>query len=177
MIALVFSATTGGVLVGTGVLQQSPERDFGRDGDHAGVAHAKIVGGSANVTANGTVDYVNLTVAHGTTDVDFSAVTITWLGPDRRVTLVYRDAPTADADAPKRVDRFTVVPIRDPDTSAPLLTESDRFELVMDVTSIRKRPLTSDQSVELRLLTGDGIVRVYRLTIPSSLGERGAVAV
>lgn len=130
-----------------------------------------VVGSFGNVTESATVDYVNVTVMRGSgsSDIDLSNATISWVGPNVATTLTY-DAGHGGQAA------FGVAPLVDDDGSAPVLDDpSDRFSIVLNVEALAGEPLRPGQEAQLKLTTQKGATTVYRLNVPESLAGETAV--
>src|SRR6056297_1480581 len=97
-IAMVLDAAiAAGVLINTAGFLQTKAEQTGEDSTAQVSNRVEVVSGSGNVTGN-TVDRVNLTVMRGSgsDDINLSAATIEWIGPDTATTLT--NGSTADAD-------------------------------------------------------------------------------
>jgi flagellin FlaA/flagellin FlaB len=164
------AAIAAGVLINTAGFLQTKAEQTGEDSTAQVSNRVAVVSGSGNVTGN-TVDRVNLTVMRGSgsDDINLSAATIEWIGPDTATTLTKSD--TADSG------NFSVSDIRDTDTSAPVLnSQDDRFVVTMNATQI-SGALDEGDEVQLKLTTQYGATTIYRVTVPRSLSQKTAVSV
>ena len=141
----------------------------------------QIEGGYANVTANGTVDHINITVTKGEAKVDFGGVSILWQGVNRSVSLVaYPNRTTTPQNAVQsgRDQRFSVSPIYDTDKSFPVLNkESDRFRVTMNVTAIEGHPIEANQRIALKFTLSNQKHVQYAFRLPESLNEKSIVEI
>ncbi len=178
------AAIAAGVLINTAGFLQSKSQQTGQDSTAQVSNRVDIVSGFGNVTtldSDGSysktgseyVDQVNLTVMRGagSDDINLSAATIEWIGPNNATTLVKGD--TADPS------NFTVNYIKDQDGSAPVLdSQDDRFTVSINTSALDDgKGLTEGQTAQLRLTTQYGAVTLYRVTIPQSLSQESAVTV
>jgi len=164
------AAIAAGVLINTAGFLQTKAEQTGEDSTAQVSNRVEVVSGSGNVTGN-TVDRVNLTVMRGSgsDDINLSAATIEWIGPDTATTLTKSD--TADSG------NFSVSDIRDTDTSAPVLnSQDDRFVVTMNATQVSSA-LDEGDEVQLKLTTQYGATTIYRVTVPRSLSQKTAVSV
>ena len=164
------AAIAAGVLINTAGFLQTKAEQTGEDSTAQVSNRVEVVSGSGNVTGN-TVDRVNLTVMRGSgsDDINLSAATIEWIGPDTATTLTKSD--TADSG------NFSVSDIRDTDTSVPVLnSQDDRFVVTMNATQI-SGALDEGDEVQLKLTTQYGATTIYRVTVPRSLSQKTAVSV
>ncbi len=122
----------------------------------------------------------------GSDDINLSAATIEWIGPNKAKTLTAGSMNATDAHnlsgsneyKPGQGSAFNVSAIKDGDNSEPVLnTQDDRFTVKMNATAIGGSKLGEGQNVELRLTTQYGAVTLYRANVPQSLSEENAVTV
>ncbi|WP_128477178.1 hypothetical protein [Halorussus pelagicus] len=141
----------------------------------------KIQDGRANVTGNGTVDSLELTITKGDSQVDLSGVSITWVGPHKAVSLVAETTESENVRTtvrPGQSQRFYVSPRHDTDESFPVLNaESDRFELVINATAVRGKPLSGGERVGLDFTTATRSKVLYTVELPDSLGSDSVVEI
>lgn len=174
-VAIIATVVVGTVSAGVaiGVLTEQPDQERPQQTNKL-----VIINGTAHVTENSTVNYVNLTVRRGTRNVNLSSVTIEWLGPNVAENLVSKDKTTAGVETSSDSRYFRAVPLRDQDNSAPLVNaQTDRFKLVINVPAISGQRLAPGDTVELKLITPRRAVTRYTITIPESLGEQTTVQV
>ncbi|WP_276299166.1 hypothetical protein [Halorussus lipolyticus] len=178
MITAIVGVTVGFALSTSGIIQpDSPPHHSAPDSDE----ELQIEGGYANVTANGTVDYINLTVTKGESEVNFGGVSILWSGVNRSVSLVgYPNGTTTQQNTvqPGESQRFYVSPIYDTDESFPVLnTESDRFRVTMNVTAIEGHPIDASQRIALKFTLANRKHVQYAFRLPDSLHNKSVVEI
>lgn len=161
----------------TGVLTGQPDQERPQQTDKL-----LVVNGTAHVTENSTIDYVNLTVRPGSRDVNLSTTTIEWLGPNGARNLVFEDEavsdPSSDTATPDDGRHFAVVSLRDDDRSTPVVNDqTDRFKLVINATAVSGQQLAPGDTVEVKLITSYHAVTQYTITIPASLDDQTTVEV
>ena len=164
------AAIAAGVLINTAGFLQTKAEQTGEDSTAQVSNRVEVVSGSGNVTGN-AVDRVNLTVMRGSgaDDINLSAATVEWIGPDTATTLTAND--TTDGG------NFSVSDIRDTDGSVPVLNDQDdRFVVTMNATQI-SGSLGEGEEVQLKLTTQYGATTIYRVTVPRSLSQKNAVSV
>jgi flagellin FlaA/flagellin FlaB len=164
------AAIAAGVLINTAGFLQTKSEQTGEESSAQVSNRVQVVSGFGSV-ANEQVETINLTVMRGSgsDDINLSAATIEWIGPETAKTLTYND--TADSGS------FAVESIKDGDDSVPVLnTQNDRFTITMDATQISSA-LGEGESVKLKLTTQYGAVTLYRANIPQSLSQESAVTV
>jgi len=182
------AAIAAGVLINTAGFLQTKSEQTGQDSTAQVSNRVQVVSGFANV-ANERVDYINLTVMRGSgsDDINLSAATIEWIGPNDAKTLTQAEedkaiasphgADSADAGSAKFAN-FTVDSIKDPDDSEPVLnSQDDRFKVIMNTTAISDKTLAEGEEVQLKLTTQYGAVTQYRANVPQSLSQESAVTV
>jgi flagellin FlaA/flagellin FlaB len=164
------AAIAAGVLINTAGFLQTKSEQTGQESSAQVSNRVQVVSGFGNV-ANEQVETINLTVMRGSgsDDINLSAATIEWIGPNEAKTLTY--------DSSTGASNFTVTAIKDPDGSAPVLnTQDDRFKITMDATQISSA-LGEGEEVKLKLTTQYGAVTLYRANVPQSLSQESAVTV
>nr|WP_208023583.1 archaellin/type IV pilin N-terminal domain-containing protein [Halorussus pelagicus] len=164
------AAIAAGVLINTAGFLQTKSEQTGQESS-AQVSNRVQVVSAFGVVGNEEVEQVNLTVMRGSgsDDINLSAATIEWIGPEEAKTLTYNE--TADDSS------FSVSPIKDPDGSSPVLnTQDDRFKVSMNATKISSA-LGEGEEVKLKLTTQYGAVTQYRANVPQSLSQESAVTV
>jgi flagellin FlaA/flagellin FlaB len=168
------AAIAAGVLINTAGFLQTKSEQTGEESSAQVSNRVQVVSGFGNVGNSETVTEINLTVMRGSgsDDINLSAATIEWIGPDTAKTLTY-DSAGADQN------NFTVTAIKDADGSTPVLnTQNDRFTITMDAAAIEgDNGLAEGESVKLKLTTQYGAVTLYRANIPQSLSKESAVTV
>ncbi len=136
------AAIAAGVLINTAGFLQTKSEQTGEESSAQVSNRVQVVSGFGSV-ANEEVDYINLTVMRGSgsDDINLSAATIEWIGPNDAKTLTRANAEdaiakkgVADNDAGEaNMANFTVDKIKDPDDSLPVLnTQDDRFKVIIN---------------------------------------------
>ncbi|RBI63866.1 flagellin [halophilic archaeon] len=182
------AAIAAGVLINTAGFLQTKSEQTGEESSAQVSNRVQVVSGFGNVTGSETVDYINLTVMRGSgsDDINLSAATIEWIGPNKAKTLTAgtmneTDAQNLDGSGtyqPGEGSAFNVTDIKDTDDSAPVLnSQDDRFTVAMNATAIGGSALGEGQTVELKLTTQYGAVTIYRANVPQSLSQESAVTV
>jgi len=165
------AAIAAGVLINTAGFLQTKSEQTGQESSAQVSNRVQVVSAFGNV-ANERVEDISLTVMRGSgsDDINLSAATIEWIGPDKAKTLTYKESGTGASN-------FTVNTIKDPDSSSPVLnTQDDRLEVNMSATKISS-PLGEGEEVKLKLTTQYGAVTLYRANVPQSLSQESAVTV
>ncbi|NEU57200.1 archaellin/type IV pilin N-terminal domain-containing protein [Halorussus sp. MSC15.2] len=165
------AAIAAGVLINTAGFLQTKSEQTGQESSAQVSNRVQVVSAFGNV-GNERVKDISLTVMRGSgaDDINLSAATIEWIGPEKAKTLVYGDKANAT--------QFTVKTIKDPDKSSPVLnTQDDRLEVNMSASSISSQGLGEGEEVKLKLTTQYGAVTLYRANVPQSLSQESAVTV
>ena len=165
------AAIAAGVLINTAGFLQTKSEQTGQESSAQVSNRVQVVSAFGNV-ANEEVTQINLTVMRGSgsDDINLSAATIEWIGPDQAKTLTFTENDAGSSS-------FNVTDIKDPDGSEPVLnTQDDRFEVTMDATQI-SNALGEGEEVKLKLTTQYGAVTQYRANVPQSLSQESAVTV
>ncbi|WP_440005396.1 archaellin/type IV pilin N-terminal domain-containing protein [Halomicrococcus sp. SG-WS-1] len=182
------AAIAAGVLINTAGFLQTKSEQTGEESSAQVSNRVQVVSGFGSVTDSETVDYINLTVMRGSgsDDINLSAATIEWIGPNEAKTLTAgtmneTDAQNLDGGStyqPGEGSAFNVTDIKDTDDSVPVLNnQDDRFTVSMNATAIGGQALGEGQTVELKLTTQYGAVTIYRANVPQSLSQESAVTV
>jgi flagellin FlaA/flagellin FlaB len=165
------AAIAAGVLINTAGFLQTKSEQTGEESSAQVSNRVQVVSGFGQV-ANEEVTQINLTVMRGSgsDDINLSAATIEWIGPEEAKTLTYTPNDAGETS-------FNVTSIKDGDDSTPVLnTQNDRFTVTMSANEI-SQPLGEGESVKLKLTTQYGAVTLYRANIPQSLSQESAVTV
>ncbi|WP_276302084.1 archaellin/type IV pilin N-terminal domain-containing protein [Halorussus lipolyticus] len=178
------AAIAAGVLINTAGFLQTKSEQTGQESSAQVSNRVQVVSAFGEVSNNERVNQVNLTVMRGSgsDDINLSAATIEWIGPDTAKTLTEAnyDAATAEPGdaAAGEEPHFNVSDIKDGDDSVPVLnTQDDRFTIAMNTTAISSGTLGEGEEVKLKLTTQYGAVTLYRANIPQSLSQESAVTV
>jgi len=165
------AAIAAGVLINTAGFLQTKSEQTGQESSAQVSNRVQVVSAFGNV-GNEEVTDISLTVMRGSgsDDINLSAATIEWIGPEKAKTLTYNEAGTGSST-------FTVNTIKDTDDSSPVLnTQDDRLEINMSAEKISS-PLDEGEEVKLKLTTQYGAVTLYRANVPQSLSQESAVTV
>nr|WP_276282188.1 archaellin/type IV pilin N-terminal domain-containing protein [Halorussus sp. DT72] len=165
------AAIAAGVLINTAGFLQTKSEQTGQESSAQVSNRVQVVSAFGNV-GNERVKDISLTVMRGSgsDDINLSAATIEWIGPEKAKTLTYNESGTGASN-------FTVNTIKDPDSSSPVLnTQDDRLEVNMSAEEISS-PLGEGEEVKLKLTTQYGAVTLYRANVPQSLSQESAVTV
>jgi flagellin-like protein len=164
------AAIAAGVLINTAGFLQTKSEQTGQESS-AQVSNRVQVVSAFGTVGNEEVTEISLTVMRGSgsDDINLSAATIEWIGPNEAQTLTHSDT-MSDTE-------FTVNKIKDPDDSSPVLnTQDDRLEVKMSPDLINS-PLKEGEETKLKLTTQYGAVTLYRANVPQSLSQESAVTV
>jgi flagellin FlaA/flagellin FlaB len=167
------AAIAAGVLINTAGFLQTKSEQTGQESSAQVSNRVQVVSAFGNV-ANEKVEKINLTVMRGSgsDDINLSAATIEWIGPEEAQTLTHNSDGGTLTDG-----EFNVSAIKDPDESEPVLnTQDDRFKITMDATAISSA-LGEGEEVKLKVTTQYGAVTLYRANVPQSLSQENAVTV
>ena len=172
------AAIAAGVLINTAGFLQTKSEQTGQESSAQVSNRVQVVSGFGTV-ANEQVTQINLTVMRGSgsDDINLSAATIEWIGPDTAKTLTYGgNASNGDTAS---ASQFVVGNIKDTDSSQPVLnSQNDRLKIVLDASQISENGgLGEGESVKLKITTQYGAVTLYRANIPQSLSQESAVTV
>jgi flagellin FlaA/flagellin FlaB len=173
------AAIAAGVLINTAGFLQTKSEQTGQESSAQVSNRMQVVSAFGTVGNSESVTNISLTVMRGSgsDDINLSAATIEWIGPEKAQTLIYKEN-SSDTDGPGiTATTFTVNEIKDSDGSLPVLnTQNDRLEVKMSPDKISS-PLDEGEEVKLKLTTQYGAVTLYRVNIPQSLSKESAVTV
>jgi flagellin FlaA/flagellin FlaB len=105
----------------------------------------------------------------GAGDVDLSAATVEWLGPDNGKILRHGDEATET--------RFNVTAIKDVGDTMPVIhTREDRFRITLDATALTddSHGLKEGEEFTIKIVTQAGAV-TYHHKVPPTLTDQEAV--
>ncbi|WP_135825843.1 archaellin/type IV pilin N-terminal domain-containing protein [Halorussus ruber] len=171
------AAIAAGVLINTAGFLQTKSEQTGQESSAQVSNRVQVVSAFGEVSNNEVTD-ISLTVMRGSgsDDINLSAATIEWIGPNTAQTLTHD--MDDDDDATDNPNIFEVTKIKDPDGSDPVLnTQDDRLEIKMHVDQIASENLDEGEEVKLKLTTQYGAVTLYRANVPQSLSQESAVTV
>lgn len=136
-----------------------------------------VISATGNVNASTDPNVVNETelsvmMSPSAEEIDLSAATIEWVGPDGTTTLFFSDMSGPLADEPT----FTVTASQDDNDSVPVLTSKyDRFNIQINHTGQGSEvltPLHGGEEVTIRIVTQSGGTYVYIANVPESLSAK-----
>lgn len=174
---ILVAAVSAGVLITTVEFLQDDPSSTNELGEPRVPDRVVVIGATGTVNASTDPNVVNGTElsvmrSPGAEDIDLSAATIRWVGPDGTTTLPYGDVSVSRADE----SAFTVTATEDDDDSVPVLTSKyDRFHIRITHTGQGSEvltPLNGGEEVTLRIVTQSGSTYVYVLHVPESLGAK-----
>jgi flagellin FlaA/flagellin FlaB len=168
------AAIAAGVLINTAGFLQTKSEQTGQESSAQVSNRVQVVSAFGTVSNDEKVTDISLTVMRGSgsDDINLSAATIEWIGPDKAKTLTH-DADDGGLNG----EEFVVNDIKDQDGSSPVLnTQDDRLEIKMSAELI-SNPLDEGETVKLKLTTQYGAVTLYRANVPQSLSQESAVTV
>ena len=173
-IALVLvAAIAAGVLINTAGVLQAQSEQTGEESTAQVTDRLKPVSVTGDNISNEQIHRINVTVSKspGSGDINLQNVTVQWVGPQGSFNLVN------EAVAPDDQDTFATAAFKDPNDSFPVLsTPDDRFILVFTPAEFSSAGLGAGESAELRLTTQSGSTSIVRISAPTSLTGRSAVA-
>ena len=171
------AAIAAGVLINTAGFLQTKSEQTGQESSAQVSNRVQVVSAFGTVSNDEKVTDISLTVMRGSgsDDINLSAATIEWIGPNKAKTLVYA-GNASDGDTPTD-SGFVVGDIKDSDSSQPVLnTQDDRLEIKMSAKKIAQE-LDEGETVKLKITTQYGAVTLYRANVPQSLSQESAVTV
>ena len=173
------AAIAAGVLINTAGFLQTKSEATGEEATAQVSNRVTVVSAYGNVTgnvnnsiANQSVDFVNVTVmrAAGADNINLSAATVQWIGPDEAKTLTYNG--TLDADA--RAGNFTTEAVKGNEPQV-LISQDTRINIVMNASAIDNGALTEGQQAQLTITTQFGSQTEYWVSVPESLQGKNVV--
>ncbi|WP_435178018.1 archaellin/type IV pilin N-terminal domain-containing protein [Halorussus sp. AFM4] len=186
------AAIAAGVLINTAGFLQTKSEQTGQESSAQVSNRVQVVSGFGEVTNNERVSHINLTVMRGSgsDDINLSAATIEWIGPNKATTLteanwgksiVNSSSESNDGDGSPDAGTkpyFNVSAIKDPSDSVPVIDEQDdRLKISLDTLAIAGTNLGEGSEVKLKITTQYGAVTLYRANVPQSLSQENAVSV
>jgi flagellin FlaA/flagellin FlaB len=165
------AAIAAGVLINTAGFLQTKSEQTGEESSAQVTDRAHVVSTVGDVGNDQSVHLVNLTVmkSSGSGDVNLSAATVEWLGPDNGVILQHGD----ESDG----THFNVTPIKDEDDTMPVIhTREDRFRITLDATELTDgaEGLKEGEEFTIKIVTQAGAV-TYHHKVPPTLTNQEAV--
>ncbi|WP_420834402.1 hypothetical protein [Haloarcula marismortui] len=102
----------------------------------------------------------------GADQINLEASTITTIGPSGTNTLTYGGSSATEGDT------FGVQAVQDEDDSLPVMTDADRFRIIVDPGT-----LETGETMTLELTTESGATTEIRVSVPNTLSGETAVQV
>ncbi len=171
---ILIASITAGVLINTTTSLESQSADTSQDTNRQVTVRTQVVGVAGNVTNQGTVDWVNLTVriGAGSGNLDLSDLTVQYIGPNGAETLVHTSGSPANGE-------FVVESLRDADGSAPVLNDADdRASIAIDLrqSNVDLAPLDTHERATIRIMASSGGTTRVRIGAPGQLTDETSVA-
>jgi len=170
------AAIAAGVLINTAGFLQSSAEESGEQASEQVTNRLVEVNTVGNVTADGQIDWVNMTtrLAPGSSDVNLNDTTMQWVSPDGSSQLVAVDSPTGN-DYPN----FNWTTVQDNDQSIDnddtLNDPVDRAQVTINLSQNALNLLDAGQSAELQIDTRSGGQTTVTLVVPDSLSNKDTV--
>ena len=161
------AAIAAGVLINTAGFLQTKSEATGEEATAQVSNRVTVVSAYGNVTGNDNVDFVNVTVmrAAGADNINLSAATVQWIGPNEAKTLTWDD--TAGSSA------FTTKKVKGGDSNV-LASQDSRITIVMNASAIGGS-LGEGQQAQLTVTTQFGSQTEYWASVPESLQDKNVV--
>jgi flagellin FlaA/flagellin FlaB len=165
------AAIAAGVLINTAGFLQTKSEQTGEESSAQVTDRATVVSTVGVVGNDQSIHLVNLTVMKnsGSGDVNLSAGTVEWLGPDTGTILRYGDEATDS--------QFTVTAIKDVQDTMPVInSREDRFRITLDATELTDgtEGLEEGEEFTIKIVTQAGAV-TYHHKVPPTLTNQNAV--
>jgi flagellin FlaA/flagellin FlaB len=134
----------------------------------AGVSNNFLLVNEKYQIGGGGVSELNIVAIKGSgaDQINMEQTTITTIGPDGSNTLTY------SADGATEDQTYAVEAIQDDDDSLPVMTDSDRFRIV-----INPGTLETGETMTLEVTTESGATTEVRVSVPNTLAGESAVQV
>ena len=118
------------------------------------------------LTSSTAITEIELVIGRGagSDDIDMSGTVISMRAPDGSFTLTYAPGGATEDST------FGLEAVKDEDSTLPVLSSGDRFELVIDPGTVE-----AGETLELTITTSSGAKRVLQLRVPDSLANEEAV--
>nr|WP_233563255.1 hypothetical protein [Haloarcula sp. Atlit-7R] len=131
------------------------------------VTDALLVNGQYEAGGGG-VSEINIIAIKGSgaDQINLEASTITTIGPSGTNTLTYGGTSASQGET------FGVQAVQDEDDSIPVMTDADRFQIVIDPGT-----LATGETMTLELTTESGATTEIRVSVPNTLSGETAVQV
>jgi len=175
------AAIAAGVLINTAGFLQNRASATSQDSTAQVSDQVIVISATGDVGANGqNISDVNFTVMEspGASDIDLSAATVEWTGPDGHTTLLYN---SSGANATN--EYFGVSAVKDSDGSKPVInSKDDRMSVNVQLSDSvgpndPLKNLTGGQEVTVKFVTQAGSIYTYVVNVPESLSSAKGSAV
>jgi flagellin FlaA/flagellin FlaB len=137
-------------------------------GDSPDLSNGILLVNDRYVQSGDTVESLNIVAIKGSgaDQINMEETTITTIGPDGTNTLTYSGSGATEDET------YTVEAIQDNDDSLPVMTDSDRFRVVIDPGT-----LETGETMTLEVTTESGATTEIRISVPNTLAGESAVQV
>ncbi|MFC7096027.1 archaellin/type IV pilin N-terminal domain-containing protein [Halobaculum marinum] len=174
------AAIAAGVLINTAGFLQSKSQETGQQSSKQVSNRLQEVATVGNVTTNGEIDIVNVTVtqAPGAGEIDIHNATVTWIGPTGTYQLQSTTQNFSDNGALTDGDKlYSYESVKNAAGSENVLNDADdRLNLVFDVSGPTNGDVLNEgDEVTIKINTMSGATTSIRFTVPESLGQKEAV--
>ena len=166
------AAIAAGVLINTAGFLQTKSQATGEESTSQVSNRVNVVDATGNVTNDGTVDLINISVMRsaGSDNINLSRSTIQWIGPNEATTLTYQSNISNLTAA-----EFNTTEIRNVDTNKVLTDEDSRAKITIDAGAVSDNDLSEGAEVQLTITTQYGSQTQYVINVPESLQDKQAV--
>src|SRR6056297_2933459 len=162
------AAIAAGVLINTASFLQTKSEQTGQESSAQVSNRVQVVSAFGNVANDDRVDFVNFTVMRGSgsDNINLSAATVEWVGPDTATTLVGNNSTLTGGKyiiSPQQ-DEFSISPIHDEANTVPVLTQqTDRFRITIPAYHLDDdgKGLEEGEEANVRIVTQYGAVTHY----------------
>ncbi|MFB6235672.1 MAG: archaellin/type IV pilin N-terminal domain-containing protein [Halopenitus sp.] len=168
------AAIAAGVLINTAGFLQSQSEQTGQESTSQVTDRVQEINTIGNVTAaEDGVNRINISVMKGSGagDIDLSALTIEYIGPNGAETLTFDETDTVNATSYFRLDAVR-------GTEPVAQNSSDRFVLVIGLGAAdgdNPANLGTGESASLRITTASGATTSIEIRVPDSVSGESAV--
>jgi len=168
------AAIAAGVLINTAGFLQSQSEQTGQESTSQVTDRLQEINTVGNVTANEDgVNNINVSVmkGSGSADINLSALTIEYIGPNGAETLTFDESDTANATSYFQIDAVR-------GTEPVAENGSDRFVLVIGLGAAdgnNPADLGTGQTASLRITTASGATTSIEVRVPDSVSGESAV--
>lgn len=165
------AAIAAGVLINTAGYLQTKSEQTGTEATGQVTDRVNVISTIGEVGNDDSIHLVEMTVmkSSGSKNVNLSAATVEWLGPDSATILTKGDNANAD--------NFSVSAIKDIDNTVPVLVnQGDRFQVTIDATDLTDgtHGLRESEEFTVKIVTSAGAV-TYHHSVPQTLTKESAV--